>query len=113
MTEAVYGGGGDVQGRLWEMAAERVRENGFVFAPDGEGSFRNEAAAAAGRMFLRSRDGDADVEGGSADWDRATTNTMRLVDEMMVVARETGLARLHQSTMGEALARLCPLWPFC
>ena len=52
------------------------------------------------------------------DWDsqkmeEAETNLRALLTEMTWQAGTMGLTELHESTLAGALAKLCPLFPFC
>ena len=40
-------------------------------------------------------------------------NTELLVDAMIAEAIAQGATKLHEWTLGGALAKLCPLYPFC
>lgn len=43
----------------------------------------------------------------------AVANTLRLVAAMIEEARLQGAAELHEWSLGRALGKLCPLFPFC
>ena len=43
----------------------------------------------------------------------AETNFRRLLTEMTRQAGQMGLQELHEPTYFQAMASLCPLWPFC
>jgi hypothetical protein len=45
--------------------------------------------------------------------DQAAANLERLIDVMAVVAQEQNATTLHEWSLEGAMARLCPLFPFC
>jgi hypothetical protein len=94
-----------VEMRLWAMAQDRAA--GFGFAPGCEGLVLRLVRTGVQRL---------EAEGFLDDGDRiaiAEANLTIFISEMVIAARGFGLLELHENTFGEALRRLCPLFPFC
>lgn len=58
----------------------------------------------------------ANLESGGAPPDdvaRAAVNLGAIVQKMAEAARHNGWTDLHETTLSDALAKLCPIFPFC
>jgi hypothetical protein len=89
---------------LWTVARQYAGTFGFAFEQGCELDFRRLARASFVRVAARPGPlVDADV--------RANTET--LVAAMIDEARAQGATTLHEWTLKGALAKVCPLYPFC
>lgn len=98
--------------RLYDAAVAHARSRGFRLG-DGADHYFRERSENAERQLA-----DADDDGAI---DTAITNARALIDAM-IDARDAAYADdperlasgiIGEVTLGEALARLCPIWPFC
>lgn len=89
---------------LWTIAKGYAGSFGFVFEDGCETNFRQLARASFVRVVN---------ERGSVVTADIRTNTEALVGAMIAEARAQGATTLHEWTLSGALAKLCPLYPFC
>ena len=96
---------GEVRDRLEHAAAERLAAAGFVL-PEELAPEMDEAMDEGAERI--EREGLANNEDALR---RAEENAARLADTVVELAREE--PGVPGSPFGRALARLCPLFPFC
>lgn len=101
---------------LWDIVEAALRREQMSLAPDcedllkqfvrrGEERLRSEARAPAPvadrQLYLHKQRFTAEE------------NLFRFVHEMVIEARQLRLSELHEPTFHAAVARICPVWPFC
>ena len=89
---------------VWTIAKQYAGSFGFAFEPGCESELRKLARAS----FARVKPAPGPVV--SAD---IRANIETLVTGMIAEARAQGATSLHEWTLSGALAKLCPLYPFC
>jgi hypothetical protein len=91
--------------QLDDVWREQLQLSGFGIDPACENDLKNKVRTAAqtigGRGFV------------AQDVSDASANLVRLLETMMEISRGKGEKTLHEWSLRDALAKLCPLFPFC
>jgi hypothetical protein len=93
--------------RLWTAASSTAMRLSYKIEPGCEQALHD--AIRRGASFLLGRGLVMDPTAFS----RAYASTLALVEAMVQAAKERGEFTLEEHTVEDALARLCPLFPFC
>jgi hypothetical protein len=93
---------------LFAAALDHAISKGYYFGEDCEHDFRWQLKNGVNRMFAE------DPNFGDDILVRARENTIRLVDGMIAEINDVNkLKRLRETSLLEALRKMCPLFPFC
>ncbi len=96
-----------VETRLWTAAASTATRLSYKIEDGCEQALRYAIRRGASHLLGRGLVMDPTAIG------RAYSSTIALVEAMVQAAKERGEFTLEEHTVEDALARLCPLFPFC